>query len=157
MKPVPRKRSNKKKSDTAKPAAKAQEAKAGAQADIPVWQTRLLETLKPLRQALRRQHVQLGPVLRDPLPNFSFDFLPKKKKKQKKSAPVGRPPEYDVKAICKIAEDYMKDNGVPDKLAWLCEKVGDRAEGHLKLPERSRLNQILSPVWNDAKKKAKKV
>jgi hypothetical protein len=152
---VPRKRSNKKKSDTAKPAAKAQEAKAGAQADIPVWQTRLLETLKPLRQALRqgRQRLEFPSMLpRSPLLDMPIDFLPKKKKR-KKSAPVGRPHEYNVPAICKIAEDYMKDHGVPDKLAWLCEKVRDRAEGHLKLPERARLNQILSPVWKRAKKK----
>ena len=81
-------------------------------------------------------------------------YLPEK---QKKTGPVGRPPEYDVTAIRTAAENYIATYGAPDKLAWFCEKVCDRlTELHIKRPGDTYLKQLLSPIWNPPAKRKRK-
>ena len=92
----------------------------------------------------RPVHFTQQPGLSDPVP---------KKKKRKPPAPVGRPREYNIEAIEKLAEDILT-HGVTDRLAWLEEKVRYlAAKQHIKLPAELRMNQILSPIWHRAKNK----
>ena len=106
------------------------------------------------RAEYQRSSAALDRALRDPTGLISFQKKQRKKQRKKKPAPVGRPPKYDLAAIHKIAEDYIADHGVPDKLALLYEKVSDRCtDSHIPVPGDTRFKEILSPIWSGAKRK----
>jgi hypothetical protein len=82
-----------------------------------------------------------------------LDPVPRKKKRRK-SAPVGTPPTYDAQAIRGAAEDVAK-RGVPDRAAWFYEKVRDELKKRrIKEPGDTRLKELVGPVYKRGKERA---
>jgi hypothetical protein len=73
---------------------------------------------------------------------------------QRVEAPSGRPPEYDIPAIERIASDWINNNGIGDHLSWTIEKVLEAltaARPRVRVPKATRLREIVKPIYDRAK------
>ena len=105
------------------------------------------------RTASQQASAALDRAMRDPTGLIPY-FENKQQKKQQKKKPVGRPVDYDVPGIRAAADSYITTYGAPKTLTLFREKVTDRlTELRILVPGDTRLKQLLSPIWNRAKRK----
>ena len=73
------------------------------------------------------------------------------KRKRKPAGLVGRPRDYEHGAIAGLAEDYIRNNGLPRTQTLLREKVADACRNHkprtIEVPSETVLKEITRPVW----------
>jgi hypothetical protein len=83
------------------------------------------------------------------------------KRKYKPARRVGRPPDYERDAITGLAEDYVRNNGLPRTQVLLREKVTDACRNHkprtIEVPGETVLKEIVSSVWRRFAAKSRKV
>jgi hypothetical protein len=85
----------------------------------------------------------------------------RQKRKRKPARLVGRPPDYEHDAIAGLAEDYVRNNGLPRTQALLREKVADACRNHkprtIEVPGETVLKEIVGLVWRRLATKSRKV
>jgi hypothetical protein len=77
-----------------------------------------------------------------------------RREQQHVKAPSGRPPEYDIPAIDRIANDWITSNRIDDHLSWTIDKIREAlVTARVKVPGATRLREIVKPIYDRAKAK----